>query len=81
MTFSDLDVNKSDEPAYVERTWTATDECGNTSSCMQIIDIEGHCVGGEAYPISKIGLVAPWLALVIVIAGGGVYLVRRRVHS
>jgi hypothetical protein len=38
-------------------------------------------VGGEAYPVGKISLLAPWLALAVVIAAGGVYLVIRRVHS
>jgi hypothetical protein len=40
-----------------------------------------HGVGGEAYPVNKVNLIAPWLALAVVIAAGGVYLVRRRVHS
>jgi hypothetical protein len=44
-----------------------------------------HCpeaaVGGEAYPVNKVGLLAPWLALAVIIVAGGVYLVRRRVHS
>ncbi|MFC1982748.1 hypothetical protein ACFLV5_03070 [Chloroflexota bacterium] len=35
-------------------------------------------VGGEAYPIDKVGLLAPWLALAVVILAGGVYLIRRR---
>jgi hypothetical protein len=38
-------------------------------------------VGGEAYPINEIGLIAPWIALAMVIAAGGIYLVRRRAHS
>jgi hypothetical protein len=38
-------------------------------------------VGGEAYPINKIVLIAPWIALAVVIAAGGIYLVRRRAHS
>jgi hypothetical protein len=38
-------------------------------------------VGGEAYPINEIGLIAPWIALAVVIAAGGIYLVRRRAHS
>jgi len=38
-------------------------------------------VGGEAYPINEIGLMAPWIALAMVIAAGGIYLVRRRAHS
>jgi hypothetical protein len=38
-------------------------------------------VGGEAYPINKFGLVAPWVALAVAIVTGGLYLVRRRVNS
>ncbi|MFC1983369.1 hypothetical protein ACFLV5_06275 [Chloroflexota bacterium] len=38
-------------------------------------------VGGEAYPVNKVGLLVPWIALAVVIAAGGVYLVRHRVHS
>jgi hypothetical protein len=38
-------------------------------------------VGGEAYPINEIGLIAPWIVLAMVIAAGGIYLVRRRAHS
>jgi hypothetical protein len=41
----------------------------------------GEVVGGEAYPVNKFSLLAPWLALAVVIAAGGVYLVRRRVYS
>jgi len=37
-------------------------------------------VGGEAYPVNKVGLMAPWLALAVVIVGG-LYLVRRRVGT
>jgi hypothetical protein len=38
-------------------------------------------IGGEVYPANKVGLVAPWVALAVVIASGGAYLVRRRVQS
>ncbi len=39
-------------------------------------------VGGEIYPINKVGLIAPWIALGMVIVAGGIYyLVRRRVHN
>ena len=38
-------------------------------------------VGGEAYPVNKLGLVAPWVALTVIIAAGGLYLVRRRVNN
>ncbi|MFC2042312.1 hypothetical protein ACFLTV_02285 [Chloroflexota bacterium] len=38
-------------------------------------------IGGEAYPVSKTGILAPWIAIALVIAAGGFYLIRRRVHS
>ena len=40
-----------------------------------------HSVGGEVYPVNKVGLVVPWIALAAAIAVGGFYLVRRRAHS
>ena len=42
----------------------------------------GAAVGIEVYPVDKIGLIAPWIALaVVIIAGGVVLLMRRRAHS
>ena len=38
-------------------------------------------VGGEVYPVNKVTLMAPWIALGAIILAGGVYLIRRRVHS
>jgi hypothetical protein len=38
-------------------------------------------VGGEAYPVNKVGLIAPWVALAMVISAGGLYLMRRRVSN
>lgn len=38
-------------------------------------------VGGSAYASNKLLLLAPWIALAVVIAAGGVYLVRRRANS
>ena len=40
-------------------------------------------VGGKDDPTDRIGVIAPWivLALAIVAASGGIYLVRRRAHS
>ena len=39
-------------------------------------------VGGEAYPVNKVSLLAPWLALALLLAAGGGTLVmrRRRAH-
>lgn len=38
-------------------------------------------VGGDAYPIGKFGLMAPWIAFAIFIVAGAVYLVRRKAGS
>jgi len=70
----------------IERTWTATDAAGNTSSCVQTITIEGECVSGELLPIMSSALViagvstiAIWMIPTVVgLAGIGVYLVKFR---
>ena len=38
-------------------------------------------VGGDVYPINKVGLIAPWIALAMVILTGGFYLIRRRFND
>jgi hypothetical protein len=38
-------------------------------------------VGGDVYPVDKTGIIAPWIALAVVIIAGGILLIRRRVHS
>jgi hypothetical protein len=40
----------------------------------------GLAAGGEIYPANKLGLIAPWVALIPVLAAGGIYLVRRRAY-
>jgi hypothetical protein len=42
---------------------------------------EGEVVGGDVYPVDKTALLAPWLALAVIILAGGVFLIRRRIHS
>jgi hypothetical protein len=37
-----------------------------------------HPVGGTAYPVNMVSILAPWLVLAVVVAAGGCYLVRRR---
>ena len=41
----------------------------------------GLAVGGEAYPINQIGLLAPWLALLLAVAGGILVVRRRRTNQ
>lgn len=43
--------------------------------------VQTPAVGGDVYPINKVALVAPWIALAAVIIAGGIFLIRRRVHS
>jgi hypothetical protein len=35
-------------------------------------------VGGDAYPVNKLAILAPWIALAVVIAGAVIFFVRRR---
>jgi len=35
-------------------------------------------VGGEAYPVSKISVLAPWIAVAVLLAGGAIWYVLRR---
>lgn len=37
-----------------------------------------HAVGGNAYPVNKLAILAPWIALAVVIAGAVIFFVRRR---
>jgi uncharacterized repeat protein (TIGR01451 family) len=37
-------------------------------------------VGGDAYHVNKVGLIAPWIALTLTIIGGSIFLARRRYH-
>jgi hypothetical protein len=39
INYMDNIVTGTNCDSYIERTWTATDDCGNTESCVQIINI------------------------------------------
>ena len=44
-----------------------------------IVTMEAPPVGGEAYPVNKISLLAPWIVVAVLLAGGtGWYVLRRR---
>lgn len=40
--------------------------------------VTGAPVGGTAYPVNKLAILAPWIALAVVIAGAVIFFVRRR---
>jgi hypothetical protein len=42
---------------------------------------ETPSVGGDIFTVNKTALIAPWIALAVIIVGGGLFLFRRRVHS
>ncbi|MFC1982968.1 NosD domain-containing protein [Chloroflexota bacterium] len=42
---------------------------------------ESVTVGGDVYPVDKVTLLAPWITCAVTIIAGGVYLIRRRIHS
>jgi len=33
-----------DELYTIQRTWTATDACGNSATCLQVIEVQGNCL-------------------------------------
>ncbi len=37
-------------------------------------------VGGDVYPVNKVAIIVPWIALTIIVMAGGIFLVRRKVH-
>jgi hypothetical protein len=43
-----------------------------------VVTIKPPPVGGEAYPVSKMSLVAPWIAVGVVLAGGAIWLAVKR---
>jgi hypothetical protein len=57
VTFSDVIIEgQCDVEFTINRTWTATDVCGNTSSCLQVVNVAGICcvppqpvITGDAY--------------------------------
>jgi hypothetical protein len=61
-------------------SWQVNDTTSRRGFELYLCEEEPE-VGGEAYLVNRVALMAPWLALAVVITAGGVYLVRRRVHS
>ena len=62
--------------------WQVTPPCGTPPPPPPPPSAHGAAVGIEVYSVDKIGLIAPWIALAVVIIVGGIILVRRyRAHS
>jgi len=46
-TYSSTDViipGICEQEFVINRTWTATDACGNTATCLQVITVDGQCI-------------------------------------
>jgi DNA-binding beta-propeller fold protein YncE len=57
-----------------EKTWWHVEDV----AIDIIVTMEPPPVGGEAYPVSKSSLLAPWIALAVALAGGAGWFVLRR---
>jgi len=83
-------------PGYVFSEWQVggavqVDEPSEATTLARVVEdgeegrvlimVQIPAVGGDVYPINKVALVAPWIALAAVIIAGGIFLIRRRVHS
>ena len=78
VTASNTDISGANSTAVVD----STNVTPSDSHCT----IETQCstpppVGGEAYPINRLGLLAPWIAVVMaIIAGTAIFIKRSRVQ-
>jgi hypothetical protein len=63
------------DKATEEPTWWHVEEV----AIDIVVTIKPPPVGGEAYPVNKASLLAPWIAVAAILAGGAIwYVVRRR---
>ena len=45
LDFNDVTIEgECDEEYMIERTFTAIDQCGNSSTCLQIVNVDGMCI-------------------------------------
>lgn len=71
----EVHVYEPSEATTLATIWPDTDDE------HRLIMVQTPAVGGDVSPINKVALVAPWIALAAVIIAGGIFLIRRRVHS
>ena len=67
-----------DEPSKATTLATVVEDSVEDGHVLTMV--QTRAVGGDVYPINKVALVAPWIALAAVIIAGGIFLIRRRVH-
>jgi len=65
-----------DEETRVETKWHVEEVAIDI-----IVTPEPPPVGGEAYPVSKAAVLAPWIALAAVLIAGGIIFIRRKAQS
>jgi uncharacterized repeat protein (TIGR01451 family) len=70
----------SDGTEVVNSVFVACTEGAQANKQISTIVEVSPPVGGDAYPINKVGLIAPWIALTLTIIGGSIFLARRRRH-
>ena len=82
-TFSEwqVDGNVSVDEPYKATTFARVDEAGDDRIVGRLIMVQTPAVGGDVYPVNKVALMAPWIALAVVITAGGIFLIRRSVRS
>jgi hypothetical protein len=66
-------ITLENKSTNVSANWTVEDVAVDMA-----VTIEPPAVGGEAYPVNKISVLAPWIALGVVLAGGSTWYVLRR---
>jgi len=64
--------------ANQNRTYDAGTDCVDHPDHPGFVVLAAAPVGGEAYPINKISVLAPWIALAMLVIGVGAFMVVRR---
>jgi hypothetical protein len=82
---TDWTDNGSKELDYCDYIWLRNKHTGEETEWHVeevavdiVVTMEPPPVGGEAYPVNKASLLAPWIAVGVVLAGGAIWYVLRR---